>query len=151
MPQYHCKTLRENKWNLLKFSETMLLLMLRKRLYINILHRFLNLNINYFELQGVPKKQRSAFKLNSEKNIKQWNYCAFSFQSIFIPSAADCDWKFLKGHFDETLGADFFYFLKLRFLKYIPVKYQHKILSRKLSKFRWKIRILRPPLIWACF
>ena len=36
----------------------------------------------------------------------------------------------LKGHFDETLGAIFFYFLKLRFLKYIPVKYRDKILSR---------------------
>ena len=48
-------------------------------------------------------------------------------------------------------GPIFFYFLKLRFLKYIPAKYQHKILSRKLWKLRSKIRILRPPLIWACF
>ena len=53
----------------------------------------------------------------------------------------------LKRHFDETLGANFFYFLKLRLLKYIPVEYQDKILSRKLSKLRSKILILRPPLI----
>ena len=39
-------------------------------------------------------------------------------------------------------GPFFFYFLKLRFLKYIPVKYQHKILSRELSKLRSEIRIL---------
>ena len=69
---------------------------------------------------------------------------------VFITSDIEI-WNDLKGHFDENLGADFFfYFLKLRFLKYMPVKYKHEILSRKLSKLRSKIRILRPPLIRAC-
>ena len=44
---------------------------------------------------------------------------------------ANFEWKItLKGHFDETLGADFFLFSETAFLEiHIPAKYQHKIMS----------------------